>query len=83
MIDLYSELERKRGEGKKKGEKKNNNLLQVKHFDQWCSMPVLIKVFLDSCLVACFDDVLLECQYHVRLWEKNSGLIRVEQETYI
>jgi hypothetical protein len=34
MIDLYSELERKRGEGKKKGEKKNNNLLQVKHFDQ-------------------------------------------------
>lgn len=25
-------------------------------------MPVLIKVFLDSCLVACFDDVLLDCE---------------------
>jgi hypothetical protein len=36
MIDLYSELERKRGEGKKnkKQKTKNNNLLQVKHFDQ-------------------------------------------------
>jgi hypothetical protein len=46
-------------------------------------MPVLNKVFLDSCLVACFDDVLLDCQYHVRLWENISGLISVEQETYI